>query len=66
MTDNCHNYFIIERIDNEGESDNLKNIYDLSILDKIKKVKYNNKNKIKVKKIKKFSQSQKEKNYQSG
>ena len=61
MTDNCHNYFIIERIDNEGESDNLKNIYDLSILDKIKKVKYNNKNKIKVKKIKKFSQSQKEK-----
>ena len=61
MTDNCHNYFIIERIDNEGESDNLKNIYDLSILDKIKKVKYNNKNKIKVKKIKKFSQNQKEK-----
>ena len=56
MTDNCQNYFIIERIDNEKESDNLKNIYDLSILDKIKRVKYNNK----IKKLRKFNQKQKE------
>ena len=56
MTDNCQNYFIIERIDNEKESDNLKNIYDLSILDKIKRVKYNNK----IKKLRTFNQKQKE------
>ena len=62
MSYNNQNYFIIERIDNEGESDNLKNIYDLSILDKIRKVKYyNNKSKNKVKKIKKFNQNEKEK-----
>ena len=61
MSYNHQNYFIIERIDNEGESDNLKNIYDLSILDKIRKVKYNNKSKNKVKKIKKFNQNEKEK-----
>ena len=55
MDEKYKNYFIIERIDNEKESDNLKNIYDLSILDKVKKVKYNNK----IKKIRKVSQHQK-------
>ena len=35
MVDNRTNYFIIERKDNMKESESLKNIYDLSILDKI-------------------------------
>ncbi len=36
MKENGKNYFIIERIDNEGESNNLKNIYDLSVLNRVK------------------------------
>ena len=60
MTDNISNYFIIERLDSDRESDNLKNIYDLSILDKIKKSKSNNKNKIKIKNSKKIDEKDKE------
>ena len=60
MTDNIPNYFIIERLDSDRESDNLKNIYDLSILDKIKKSKSDNKNKIKIKNSKKIDQKDKE------
>ena len=60
MTDYIPNYFIIERLDSDRESDNLKNIYDLSILDKIKKSKSNNKNKIKIKNSKKIDQKDKE------
>ena len=40
MVDNRTNYFIIERKDNMKESESLKNIYDLSILDKINKYKF--------------------------
>ena len=47
MNDDYKNYFIIERLDKDSESDNLKNIYDLSILDHIKEVKFNKKKKIK-------------------
>ena len=56
MIDDDNNYFIIERLDKDSESDNLKNIYDLSILDHIKEVKYNKKTKINE--IKKISQKQ--------
>ena len=44
------NYFIIQRLDQNEESDCLSNIYDLSILNKIKEIKgkkLNKKNKIK-------------------
>ena len=41
------NYFIIERLDQNEESDCLSNIYDLSILNKIKETKVYKKNKIK-------------------
>ena len=58
MNDEYQNFFIIERLDKDSESDNLKNIYDLSILDHIKEVKFNKKKKIKE--IKKISQKQKE------
>jgi hypothetical protein len=58
MIDDDNNYFIIERLDKDSESDNLKNIYDLSILDHVKEVKYNKKSKINV--TKKISQKQKE------
>ena len=58
MNDEYQNFFIIERLDKDSESDNLKNIYDLSILDHIKEVKYNKKKKINE--IKKISQKQKE------
>ena len=51
MYDNSRNYFIIERLDKDNESDNLKNVYDLSILNKIKEVNINSKNKIKKVKI---------------
>lgn len=61
MKDNCKNYFVIERLDNEGETDNLKNIYDLSILNRIKEVNFSKKNKNKIKSVKKISQYQKEK-----
>ena len=57
MIDDDNNYFIIERLDKDSESDNLKNIYDLSILDHIKEVKYNKKTKINE--LKKISQKQK-------
>ena len=57
MVDNTQNYFIIERLDNSEESDCLKKIYDLSILDKIKENKYKKQDKIKC--YKKISQSQK-------
>ena len=60
MTDNCQNYFIIERLDIDKESDNLKNIYDLSVLDKIKKVKSHNRSTNKIKNSKKLSQKEKE------
>ena len=40
-------YFIIERLDQNEESDCLSNIYDLSILNRIKEIKTNKKNKIK-------------------
>ena len=43
MVDNRTNYFIIERKDNIKESESLKNIYDLSILDKINIVNTNKK-----------------------
>lgn len=56
MYDNSTNYFIIERLDKDNESDNLKNVYDLSILNKIKEVNINSKNKIKKVKTKKLSQ----------
>ena len=49
MTDNYQNYFIIERLDIDKESDNLKNIYDLSVLDKIKKTKSHNRSTNKIK-----------------
>ena len=58
MNDDYKNYFIIERLDKDSESDNLKNIYDLSILDHVKELKYNKKSKINV--TKKISQKQKE------
>ena len=58
MKDNRKNYFIIERIDEEGESNDLKNIYDLSILNRIKEVKLSKKNKIKN--TTKICQNQKE------
>ena len=60
MKENGKNYFIIERIDNEGESNNLKNIYDLSVLNRVKEIKLNTKNKNKIKNLKKISQNQKE------
>jgi hypothetical protein len=41
------NYFIIERLDQNEESDYISNIYDLSILNKIKEIKVHKKNKIK-------------------
>ena len=40
------NYFIIERLDQNEESDCISNIYDLSILNKIKEIKTNKGNKI--------------------
>ena len=43
MADISPNYFIIERKDSDKESDSLKNIYDLSILDKIKSINRNKK-----------------------
>ena len=58
MNDDYKNYFIIERLDKDSESDNLKNIYDLSILDHVKELKYNKNSKINV--TKKISQKQKE------
>ena len=61
MYDNSTNYFIIERLDKDNESDNLKNVYDLSILNKIKEVNINSKNKIKKVKTKKLSQLHKKK-----
>ena len=57
MVDNRINYFIIERKDNIKESESLKNIYDLSILDKINIV---NTNKKSIKNIKKLGQKEKE------
>ena len=57
MVDNRTNYFIIERKDNMKESESLKNIYDLSILDKINTV---NTNKKSIKNIKKFGEKEKE------
>ena len=41
------NYFIIERLDLNEESDNLSNIYDLSVINNIKEIKTNKRNKIK-------------------
>ena len=60
MTDNYQNYFIIERLDIDKESDNLKNIYDLSVLDKIKKTKSHNRSTNKIKNSKKLCQKEKE------
>ena len=57
MVDKTQNYFIIERLDKSEESDCIKKIYDLSILDKVKENKYNKKDKIKY--SKKISQYQK-------
>ena len=61
------NYFIIERLDQNEESDCISNIYDLSILNKIKEIKTNKGNKInqflkniiKVDESKKISQEKK-------
>ena len=41
-----YNYFIIERLDQNEESDCLSNIYDLSILNKIKEIKADKNNRI--------------------
>lgn len=60
MTEDSRNYFFIERLDKESESDNLKNIYDLSVLDKVKEVKIHKKNNKTIKKIKNISQDDKE------
>ena len=57
MADISPNYFIIERKDSDKESDSLKNIYDLSILDKIKSI---NRNKKEIKNTKKLDEKEKE------
>ena len=44
MTEDSKNFFIIERLDKDSESENLKNIYDLSVLDKVKEIKIIKKN----------------------
>ena len=60
MTEDSRNYFYIERLDKESESDNLKNIYDLSVLDRVKEVKINKKSNKIIKKSKNISQDDKE------
>ena len=63
MTDKCKSFFIIERLDMDKKSENLKKIYDLSILDKVYEVKPNDENKIQVNNIKGFNKKNTRKNY---
>ena len=60
MTEDSKNFFIIERLDKDSESENLKNIYDLSVLDKVKEIKIIKKNQKCIKKVKNISQDEKE------
>ena len=61
MTDKKNkNYFIIERLDIDRKSENLKKIYDLSILEKVSEPKTNEENKNQIKNEKNFNENDKE------
>ena len=61
MTDKKNkNYFIIERLDIDRKSENLKKIYDLSILEKVSEPKTNEENKNQIKNDKNFNENDKE------
>jgi len=61
MTDKCKSFFIIERLDMDKKSENLKKIYDLSSLDKIYEVKPNDESKIQVNNENNSNENEKEK-----
>ena len=61
MTDKCKSFFIIERLDMDKKSENLKKIYDLSILDKVYEVKPNDESKIQINSENNLNENEKEK-----